>query len=376
MPPLDTDTVLRKEAEAIHGKDLGAKSGGELNRSLSGLSSAALCLSGGGIRSASFALGVIQALAAHPRTDKGANVQTADTSLLAKFHYLSTVSGGGYIGSWLSAWVTRAGFAEVWSSLVGRPKGVDIEPPAIGWLRSYSNYLTPKLGLVSADFWAALAIILRNLILNWLVIVPVLCLALLGLKGFAIAVAWFSQFDPRGCEPWFFAAVAAGCISLLLALFFTTRNRPTRGSSNARQAAFLAGDLAPAVLSGIFFTLALASPCAFNFIYSKPMPAFALREVSIFGLGLVGGPHHLLGWALAFPEVPWLEGLHRRHRGVARRRRRIRRADGAWCPPYVGVYDSVIGLFSSGEVLLIVFGVPWALTCSFWPDDLCGAQQL
>jgi Patatin-like phospholipase len=53
----------------------------------------ALCLSGGGIRSASFALGVLQVLARH--------------DLLFCFDYLSTVSGGGYIGSCLSAWRHR-----------------------------------------------------------------------------------------------------------------------------------------------------------------------------------------------------------------------------------------------------------------------------
>jgi hypothetical protein len=49
----------------------------------------ALCISGGGIRSATFALGVLQGL--------------ARIGLLQKFDYLSTVSGGGYIGSWLSS---------------------------------------------------------------------------------------------------------------------------------------------------------------------------------------------------------------------------------------------------------------------------------
>src|SRR5262245_65639756 len=53
----------------------------------------ALCLSGGGIRSATFGLGLLQGLA---RKD-----------LLTRFDYLSTVSGGGYIGSWLSAWAHR-----------------------------------------------------------------------------------------------------------------------------------------------------------------------------------------------------------------------------------------------------------------------------
>ncbi|WP_255511840.1 patatin-like phospholipase family protein [Mitsuaria sp. TWR114] len=52
---------------------------------------AALCLSGGGIRSATFSLGVIQGLAA-----KG---------VMRDFHYLSSVSGGGYITSLLSAWI-------------------------------------------------------------------------------------------------------------------------------------------------------------------------------------------------------------------------------------------------------------------------------
>src|ERR1044071_720415 len=56
---------------------------------------AALCISGGGIRSATFGLGVLQGL--------------ARCGLLDKFHYLSTVSGGGYIGSWLGAWINRAG---------------------------------------------------------------------------------------------------------------------------------------------------------------------------------------------------------------------------------------------------------------------------
>jgi hypothetical protein len=51
----------------------------------------ALCLSGGGIRSAIFGLGILQGL--------------AKTGLLSTFDYLSTVSGGGYVGGWLTAWI-------------------------------------------------------------------------------------------------------------------------------------------------------------------------------------------------------------------------------------------------------------------------------
>src|SRR3954451_22089074 len=51
------------------------------------LNLSALCLSGGGIRSAAFCLGVLQAL--------------AGKEVLRGFDYLSTVSGGGFIGGWL-----------------------------------------------------------------------------------------------------------------------------------------------------------------------------------------------------------------------------------------------------------------------------------
>src|SRR5262249_11463994 len=54
----------------------------------------ALALSGGGIRSATFSLGVLIALARR--------------NLLHQFDYLSTVSGGGYLGSFLTAFLNSA----------------------------------------------------------------------------------------------------------------------------------------------------------------------------------------------------------------------------------------------------------------------------
>ncbi len=53
----------------------------------------ALCFSGGGIRSATFGLGILQGLAAC--SAKPANGRP---KLLGEFDYLSTVSGGGYLG--------------------------------------------------------------------------------------------------------------------------------------------------------------------------------------------------------------------------------------------------------------------------------------
>jgi hypothetical protein len=139
----------------------------------------ALCLSGGGIRSATFALGVLQGL--------------ARKNLLSHFDYLSTVSGGGYVGSWLTAWIHRdpEGVKGVTEKLNSQPaqKLVPEQEP-VRHLRSYSNYLTPRLGILSGDSWTVAAIVLRNLILNWLVLVPFL-LAVLALPRLCVAVVHY-----------------------------------------------------------------------------------------------------------------------------------------------------------------------------------------
>src|SRR5581483_1905379 len=76
--------IINKELDYILAKrGLESQCRNEVKKSLSGLA-----LSGGGIRSSTFALGVLQALA-----EKG---------YLRHFDYLSTVSGGGYIGSSLT----------------------------------------------------------------------------------------------------------------------------------------------------------------------------------------------------------------------------------------------------------------------------------
>src|SRR5215813_9551282 len=111
-------------------------------------SAVGIAFSGGGIRSATFNLGVLQAL--------------AGLGLLRIFDYMSTVSGGGYVGSWFSAWVHRAGLAAVEHKLkisgVGcsgpTASGANKRPREISFLSEYSNYLTPRLGLFSGDTWA------------------------------------------------------------------------------------------------------------------------------------------------------------------------------------------------------------------------------
>jgi hypothetical protein len=116
-----------------------------------------LSFSGGGIRSATFNLGVLQAL--------------AKMNMLRRFDYISTVSGGGYIGSWLAAWISRAGgVAQVEKCLDPNLPPDDPQVRPIGFLREYSNYLTPSLGLLGVDTWTMIAIWLRNCFLNLLIL--------------------------------------------------------------------------------------------------------------------------------------------------------------------------------------------------------------
>ena len=134
---------------------------------------AGLAFSGGGIRSATFNLGVLQGL--------------AKRSFLHQFHYLSTVSGGGYIGGWLAGWIHRRGMREVEARLGASRKDQPEckEPPEIRSLREYSNYLTPRKGFLGADTWTAIAIYLRNLTLNQLVLILFISAVLLAPRALA-----------------------------------------------------------------------------------------------------------------------------------------------------------------------------------------------
>ncbi len=104
-----------------------------------------LALSGGGVRSATFNLGVLQGL--------------ARLRMLRLVDYLSTVSGGGYVGGFLGRFYTR---------LANRPRGAadfvearlaDPTAPEIRWLRLNANYLAPG-GLGDTLYNAAF--LLRN----------------------------------------------------------------------------------------------------------------------------------------------------------------------------------------------------------------------
>ncbi len=180
----------------------------------------ALCLSGGGIRSATFCLGVLQGLA---RTAGDVNVQTAadaqssstapaaSPSLLSQFDYLSTVSGGGYIGAFFSALFVKGRLQgtdpkldddsnaahRAYRAMLDEPPGrmhvdtvYDNGHPgkaAIAWLRDNGRYLAPT-GAGDMVYVAATSI------RNWLAahyVVATIALLVLSLS-LLVRIALFS----------------------------------------------------------------------------------------------------------------------------------------------------------------------------------------
>lgn len=130
-----------------------------------------LALSGGGIRSATFSLGVIQVL--------------AERKMLGDVDFLSTVSGGGYTGSFLTRTLGKSNSDQ---ESVANPYGPD--PEDIQRVRHHAKYLNP---VDRKDAWGIVVTTLFGTILNWL--------APLGALTVAAAIATISR-NNHSAELW------------------------------------------------------------------------------------------------------------------------------------------------------------------------------
>jgi hypothetical protein len=171
-----------------------------------------LAFSGGGIRSATFNLGVLQAL--------------AELKLLRLFDYLSTVSGGGYIGSWLTAWIYREGMDRVEEKLSPNRASHNLseEPPQIEFLRHYSNYLTPRAALFSAETWMFTTTYLRNLLIYLTIVIAALTAVLLVPRLAIWLVKGMVAFPAPPQPEVFHVGLVAALLSLALGILFVLRN--------------------------------------------------------------------------------------------------------------------------------------------------------
>jgi hypothetical protein len=115
-------------------------------------------LSGGGIRSATFCLGALQAM--------------NESGILKNVNYLSTVSGGGYIGTALTVGMSTNG-----GTFPFGKTGQDVgETPETRHLRDNARYLVQN---GARSVISALAIYLRGIVMNIIIILPFL-IALAG----------------------------------------------------------------------------------------------------------------------------------------------------------------------------------------------------
>ena len=209
----DLIRALAAEFAAIHGKAPQISDLPSYQKSAEAVSQSALCLSGGGIRSAAFSLGVIQAL--------------ARARLLGQFDYLSTVSGGGYIGGWLSMLIAQKGSVAAAEEEL-RTSGA---APAVTALRDYTDYLTPHTGVLSDDTWAGIVLYIRNVLINWLAFLPVFLLAVLTAIFYRTLLWTISGSNAAGL-----IALGIGAVALVVSTWRVCRDVPSHRPASPHHA--------------------------------------------------------------------------------------------------------------------------------------------
>jgi Patatin-like phospholipase len=151
MMKLDKETALWCKADEVGGKYVLDERGREIRSAGSKQEIVGLALSGGGIRSAAFCLGVLQGLdAVIPNNN--------EPQILHAVDYLSTVSGGSYMGAALTAGLMQRSGQFPFESKLDQMETIETMH-----LREFSNYLLPH-GII--DIFTGVAAIIRGLSIN------------------------------------------------------------------------------------------------------------------------------------------------------------------------------------------------------------------
>lgn len=171
-----------------------------------------LALSGGGIRSATFSLGVLQSL--------------AEKSWLEKIDYLSTVSGGGFIGSCMT-WILSKGYdcsPSKFPFLTEAPSNNNLTRKGIlHFLRQHGNYLAPGNGITFTSFLAAL---FRGTLINLIIFIPLAAIVFHGINSlsekYAAKISLLERFFsfPANLNASFEIAIALAFLFLILAVIY------------------------------------------------------------------------------------------------------------------------------------------------------------
>jgi hypothetical protein len=185
-----------------------------------------LALSGGGIRSATFCLGVLQTLA-----DKG---------LIGDVDFLSTVSGGGFTGAFLTRRLAAAAPNADLALETGGALGPD--PTPIRYVRRHAKYLMIEhLG----SRWRMATAALAGLLLNW---TAPLCLVAILAFAYPLLAMFASWLRVEVV-----VAISAAAFVVTLAAYGVMMRREERNTVVFGQAFGLA--LAAALVLGLDFAL-------------------------------------------------------------------------------------------------------------------------
>ena len=241
-----------------------------------------LALSGGGIRSATFNLGMLQKL--------------DELELLRGFDYLATVSGGGYIGGFWSAWLTRPQAASAAGPFPGSSDD-EPEPPPIRHLREFSNFLRPRLDLFSFSTGRLLTSLAGAILPSILVALTLIAFAL----GIWAGLSWLllsSDPLPRLELPGGAAIESAVLLFLgtllfhfLVELFWLAR--PEDRAARARGVYWAWAISSSLVAAGVWWLLWRLAPLPYSFLF-RPLGEGATGEAQ---LALAFFP--LAAWAAA-----------------------------------------------------------------------------
>jgi hypothetical protein len=221
-----------------------------------------LALSGGGVRSATFNLGLLQGL--------------APLGLLRNLDYLATVSGGGYIGGFWTAWRRGNGGGpdfpteEDPTTAASRKSS---EPAPIHRLRQFGNFLNPRLGLFNFDTGRIVAAVFAAMIPTLLTAAALIALVTMAWLALATVVltppAWLPAFGAAlvGLTPEFSRSVLAlVVVSAAILLLAEMSWRRKEKSSHSREYIAIS-------------TFAVAVSAAIWFLQTRwPAPALPARS--------------------------------------------------------------------------------------------------
>jgi hypothetical protein len=184
-----------------------------------------LSVSGGGIRSATFALGVVQVLARR--------------GVLPQVDYLSTVSGGGYLGSFISSYLNSSSPRVSLASSSGHlPFGSEHEgeSQAVRHLRNHSKYLSEGGWKTRATM---IGLVVYGIFVSALLLSPLILLPALAVKLFTLTDASWGISSPStftASDKW----LLAGLVGVVLLLPITQFRNPRGAFQRAWQIACIA----------------------------------------------------------------------------------------------------------------------------------------